>query len=170
MSKRTYTNKDFVVKDIWDQKAGTRVDGTIWTVQKIINEDDKSLVIWDHKADMKDILQIGKKYHAKGVTIKQNQDGYDEYHTGKFSVITPLKSRANEEFFHEVTQETGKQAFNASSAHPNQIDPVDPVDPDVPSYTKKDLHDAINHIENRLDFITEKLGYISAQLELLAKR
>ena len=159
MSKRTYTNKDFVVKDIWDQKTGTREDGSIWTVQKILNEDDKSLVIWDHKADMKDILQIGKKYHAKGVTIKQNQDGYDEYHTGQYSVITPLKSRANEEFFHE-SEGRPVTAFNASTTTIEAGFPVPPKETDVPSYTKKDLHDAIRHIENRLDYIIKKLDQI----------
>ena len=167
MSKRTYTNKDFVVKDIWDQRAFSKTDGSTGTVQKILNEDDKSLVIWDHKADMKDILQVGKKYHAKGVTIKQNQDGYDEYHTGQYSVITPLKSRANEEFFHEVTQETGKQAFNASV--PERLKPLVGIIPD-PDAVPKDLHDTINQVNNRLIFIIEQLGYITAQIELLEKK
>ena len=83
--------KDFVCKEVWNRKEFNRPDGSTGSVQKIINEGDKSVVLWDMD-DQLGIIKDDMKYSVTGVRIRPNRDGYDEYNTGKFSTIGPISS------------------------------------------------------------------------------
>ena len=83
--------KDFVCKEVWEQSSGKRDDGSEWTLQKILNENDHTLLLWSMD-DQTGIIKPGIKYSVTGIKEKVNRDGYDEYSTGKFSTIGPISS------------------------------------------------------------------------------
>lgn len=76
--------KTFTVRELWNYKEFTRPDGSTGSVQKVLNVDDKSLVVWDN-----DVLALkeGDTYEVTGIRLKDNREGYAEYNTGKFSTI-----------------------------------------------------------------------------------
>jgi hypothetical protein len=46
--------------------------------------DDHNLVVWDRK-DQSDFFIPGERYQVTSVQLKTNDEGFNEYHTGKFS-------------------------------------------------------------------------------------
>ena len=101
--KSEYIDKEFRVKDIMERKTFNKKDGSSGSVQKIFNVDDLALTIWD-KEDMFDDLASGDKYAVTGIikrTETYNEKTFDVYHTGKYTVITPLRTRADKEAHYE---------------------------------------------------------------------
>ena len=78
-------SRDFIAKEVWERNEFTRTDGSTGSVQKILNKMDRTLVIWDYPA-ITDI-HADEAYTATGIRIRQNRDGFDEYHTGKFTTV-----------------------------------------------------------------------------------
>ena len=101
--KSEYIDKEFRVKDIMERKTFNRKDGSSGSVQKIFNDGDLALTIWD-KEDMFDDLASGDKYAVTGIvkrTETYNEKTFELYHTGKYSVITPLRTRMDKEAHYE---------------------------------------------------------------------
>ena len=84
-----YFGKKFIVEKIGDQREFNRSDGTVGRIQRVENEDDHSLVIWD-KDEISKTISKGDEYKATGIRDAINPEGYLEYHTGKYTKITRL--------------------------------------------------------------------------------
>jgi hypothetical protein len=95
---RQTQDRHLTVLEVWDRREFTRPNGTTGSVQKIRNENDHTLVIWDQEEFTN---AKGNIYLATNVIVKENQNGYNEYHTTKNSEITQPTRATKERLFED---------------------------------------------------------------------
>ena len=143
INKPHYITKQFTCKDVWNRKEFTKKDGSTGSIQKILNANDLTLVIWDQESYTGKLFP-GNCYDMTGVVKRPNRDGFEEYHTGKYSK------------FHLIT-DTKAPVVNGLTGKPMNEEPPIAGIKQLKDFTHADIIGVLARLEKKLDDLAEML-------------